>query len=148
MLQKAEDERLAKQKKEQDAEAERLRFKEVALKAQEKAVQMEKDRIAKVDADLKAAKEAKIQAAKDAEYLAKHQAKEAAEAEERARAEAARQEALLPDKEKLLLYADKIRELTAANLDVKSEDARGLFHITLNKIMAVENNFRAAIEVL
>jgi len=99
---KAEDARLAKQKKEQDAERERLEKIQADLNAQSKAIQDEKNRIAQDAADKQAAENAKIQAAKDAEALAKHQAKEAAEAEEKVKIEAARQEALKPDKEKLI----------------------------------------------
>jgi len=137
MLQKAEDERLAKQKKEQDAEAERLRFKEVALKAQEKAVQMEKDRIAKVDADLKAAKEAKIQAAQDAEDLAKHQAKEAAEAEEKAKGEAERREALRPDKEKVLEWLNAIEDSVDQSVDVENEEVEKFIGNTADLLYAL-----------
>ena len=167
---KAEEERLEKQRKEQEAEAARLAkireeqeaeqaAREAELKkqadelaAKEKAIQDEKDRIAKEEADKKAAEEAKIQAEKAVKERAEREAKEAAEKEKREKEEAARQEALKPDKEKLLKFADDINEwgggYTAEKFLMKSEDAQLLFNYVLQKIQDLEDDFRERIEKL
>lgn len=59
-----------------------------------------------------------------------------------------RLEELAPDKEKLLLYADRIRELTAGKISVQSEEAKALFFGVINDIADVEDNFRARIDLL
>ena len=87
--------------------------------------------------DEEAAKAKAEQDAKDAEEKVKREAEALTKAE-----------AMKPDREKLIMFADKINHLSANNLDVKSDEARELFHITLHKIMDVEKNFRSAIEVL
>ena len=99
---KAEDERLAKQKAEQDKIAADLKRQQDELAAQQKAIQDEKDRIAKEAADKQAAENARLKAELEAKEKAEREAKEKAEAEEKARAEAERQAALKPDKEKLI----------------------------------------------
>lgn len=156
---KAEEERLAKQKAEQDAKEAELKKQadELAAKEREEREKFETEqrKLAEekgaFEAEKRAEQEAKERAEREAREVkerAEREAKEKAEKEKREAEEKKRQKALLPDKEKLLLFADEIRNLTANNLDVKSEEARELFHITLHKIMEVEKNFRAAIEVL
>jgi len=99
---KAEDERLAKQKAEQDKIAADLKRQQDELAAQTKALQDEKDRIAKEASDKQAAENARLKAELEAKEKAEREAKEKAEAEEKARVEAERQESLKPDKEKLI----------------------------------------------
>jgi len=138
---KAESERLEKERVAQDAERERLEkiaadlaaadkvrqaeldAKQADLDAQTKALEDEKNRLAKAEADKKAAKEAEIQAAKDAEDLAKHQAKEAAEAEEKAKVKAERQEMLKPDKEKIENWFEQINKAINDYPKVNDEEA-------------------------
>jgi len=146
---KAEDERLKKERAAQDAERERLEKIQADLAAQQKAIDDEKDRIAKDAADKQAAENAKIQAAKDAEDLAKFQAEEAAEAEERAKAEAARQEALKPDKEKLHDYAGAVLTTMAQNSPkVNDEVAHSAMAIFMNDLNNLVVKFQRAIEEL
>ena len=125
---KAEEDRLAKIKADQEAELEAQRQKladekakqDAELKAQQdkidaenKKIQDEKDRLAKIEADRIAKEESDRKAKEDAERAEK----EKAENEARAKAEAARMEALKPDKEKatdffegLKLYFDSVPE--------------------------------------
>jgi len=120
---KAEDERLKKERAAQDAERERLEKIQADLNAQARAIQDEKDRLAKAESDKKAAEEAEVQAKKDAEDLAKHQAKEKVEEEENAKAEAARQEALKPDKEKIENWFEQINKAINDYPKVNDEQA-------------------------
>ena len=147
---KAEEERLAKQKADQDAEAARLagiksaqeadqaareaanKVREDEIAAKEKKVRDEQDRIAKVEADKKAAEEAKIQAKIDARELLERQAKEKADKEKRAAEEVARQEALKPDKKKLLEWLQTV-SIAVINCPAKLKD-EGMFNKSLDLI--------------
>lgn len=174
---KAENERLEKIRKEQEAEAarlEKIRLEDEAkrkaegdrlakqkteLETQAKAIQDEKDRIEREkvadrrrkereEFERKAKEEAKIQAEKDAREKADREAKEKAAKEEAEAEEKKRQEELKPDVEKLLMFADRIREMTAGNLSVKSREARNLFDRTIQSISMIEVDFREQIEEL
>ena len=144
---KAEDERLAKQKADQDAKEAELKKQADDLAAQQKAIDDERARIAKAEADKKAAKEAKIQAAKDAEDLAKHQAQEAAEAEEKAKVEAARQEALIPDIDKLEDFANYLQEAIEYP-ELKSDEAKEILKGARKQIYDIGNEIFVSIEGL
>jgi len=144
---KAEDERLAKQKADQDAKEAELKKQADNLAAQQKAIDDERARIAKAEADKKAAEEAKIQAAKDAEDLAKHQAKEAAEAEEKAKVEAARQEALIPDIDKLEDFANYLQEAIEYP-ELKSDEAKEILKGARKQIYDIGNEIFVSIEGL
>ena len=147
---KEEEDRLAKQKADQDAEAARLagiqaaqeaeqtareaanKVREDEIAAKEKKVRDEQDRIAKVEADKKAAEEAKIQAKIDARELLERQAKEKADKEKRAAEEVARQEALKPDKKKLLEWLKTV-SIAVDNCPAKLKD-EGMFNKSLGLI--------------
>lgn len=105
----AEAIKLAKQKADQEVEAERLAKQKAELEAEAKAIQDEKDRLERIEFEQKAAEEAKIKAEQDAKDKALRKAKEAEENEIRVAEEAKRQEALKPDKEKLM---DWLKRLT------------------------------------
>ena len=156
---KAEAERLEAVRKEQEAEAARLKALNDKIIAEQKAAQD------KIDASRKAleaekdaerdrvyreglARTAKEKAEKDVRERAEREAIKKIEAERKAKEEAERQEALKPDREKLLLYADKISGLTASNLSVVSDEARAIFHATLHNIMTIEKRLRQQIEEL
>ncbi len=170
---KAEQLRLEEEKKAKEAEEKKLADERVEIekvkeeqaaiaKAQEgkeKALQAEKDKLEankkaeeerknREAFEKKAAADAKIQAEKDAEEKVERELKEKKEFEEKEVAEKARIEALKPDKEKLLMFADKIQDLKAYNLSVVSPKARGLFHDTLDAIISVEERLRAKIDRL
>jgi len=78
---------------------------EAALEADKKA---EADRVAKI----KLEEEAKTKAEKEAKEKVAKEAREKEETEERAAVEKARQEALRPDKERLLLFLEEVHNLS------------------------------------
>ena len=147
---RAEDAQLEKIRKDQEAEAARLagiqaaqeaeqtareaanKVREDEIAAKEKKVRDEQDRIAKVEADKKAAEEAKIQAKIDARELLERQAKEKADKEKRAAEEVARQEALKPDKKKLLEWLKTV-SIAVDNCPAKLKD-EGMFNKSLGLI--------------
>lgn len=117
---KVEEDRLAKIKADQEAELEAQRQKladdkakqDAELKAQQdkidaenKKIQDEKDRLAKIEADKLAKEESERKAKEDAERAEK----ERIEADERAKAEAARMEELKPDLEKAIDYFKSVK---------------------------------------
>ena len=117
--QRAEQERIAAEQTEkeeafrveQDRIAKEQADKEDAIKEKEDALAAEKQTIEndkKIDA---AKKEAAAQATKEAEEKAKREAEEKEEADRKAKEEAARQEALKPDKEKILVYVNELQHV-------------------------------------
>ena len=146
---RAEIERI---KKEQEAKAKEQEEKEKALQAEKDKIETDKkaeeERKNREAFEKQAAINAKLKAEKDAKEKAEGEAIELKKKEEVKIVEKARLEALKPDKEKLLIFADKIKDLTAYNLSVKSPEARDLFHDTLGAIMSVEERLRAKIDRL
>jgi len=138
---KAEAERQEAVRKEQDAKAAALKVAHDKLVAAEKAIQDKKDREA---LEKRLEEEATAKAEKEAQEEAEWQA----DLKRNTEIEAQRQKELLPDKEKLLLFADEIKDLTAGNLSVESEGARELFHDVLGELANVEALLRAQIEEL
>jgi len=147
---KAESERLEKVRKEQEAEAAKLKAAEdkidaekTALEAEKKAEQERKDREA---FEAKAKEEARIQAQKEAEEIAKERMareraqieREAREAKEKAEAEAAekaRQEALRPDKDKIITWARELNQrLLDMSPDLSSPEAKKIIAEAEGKI--------------
>lgn len=156
---KAESERLEKLAKEQAIEAERLKKIQADIDAKEKALKDEQDKLeakkkaeqARKDLEIlekKLAVEAKEKAEKDEIERAAREAKELKEKEETEAAEKIRQEALLPDKTKLLNFADMIHVLTAGNFDLKTKKAQSLYSHILTNISILEADFRKEIEKL
>jgi len=155
----AEEKKLAEEraeiekiKIEQEARAKAQTEREEALKRQEKAIEDAKrkeiERQEQIAWREREAERLRILAEADAaEKIAKaiEDARIAAEEAETARLLMAE---LAPDKEKLLMYADKIQDLTAGNLNVKSKKARALFSETVATIMGIETIFRAKIRKL
>lgn len=117
---KAEEDRLAKIKADQEAELEAERKKiadqkakqdadlaeqQAKIDAENKKLQDEKDRLEKIESD----RIAKEKAEQDAKNEAERKAKEAAENEARAKAEAERLELLKPEKQKVVEYLESIK---------------------------------------
>ena len=163
-----EEERLAREAEEKRMAAERAELEKLRAEQAEREAKIRADQ-EKIDAEKRAIEEAKrkeqerkdreafekqaienarIAAEKAAKEKAERDAREKAEAEARAKAEAERQAALLPDKEKLLLFSDKIHALSENNLDVKSKAARDLFHGVLASLENINSNFKRLIERL
>jgi hypothetical protein len=122
----AEEERIAKEKAERE-ENERIRIEnEKLLKEKAEAERVEKEKEEKRQAELaeeRAIAQAKVEAEekkrKEAEEKLEEirreeeKAKEKAEAEKKALEEKARQEALAPEKDKLMAYIEQIKSLSA-----------------------------------
>ena len=157
-----EIERLEKERLEREAEAKRLADERAELdkikaeqEAERKRLKEEQDKIdaekrkaERIAFEKQALENARIAAEKATKEKADREAAEKVEAERRAKEEAERQAALLPDKEKLLMFSDKIHALGENNLDVKSKEARNLFHGVLLEIENINENFKKKIERL
>lgn len=157
--QEAEADRLKKLLKEQQAEADRLTKIQADIDAKERALKDEEKRLSRIGFERKAEEKAKIQAEKDAAIKAEKdaiEAKEKAEREtqrkiEKKKAEEAERMRLLelaPDKDKLILFADRIQNLTAEKINLKSKEAQSLFGYTVSNILILETDFRKEIERL
>ena len=138
---RAEEERLAKIRAEQEAkerefaEAHRkLREESERIEAEKKRIEAEKQRLIEEDAAKKAAEDrakelekAKAEAAEKAKIEAEERAKRDAEQKERdrieAEEEAKHQEELKPDKEKLLSFADTIKNIPIPSVKHKNAKA-------------------------
>ncbi len=156
---KAESARLEKLAKEQAIEADRLKKVQDDIDAKAKALKDEQD---KLEADKKAEQErkdrevfekqaaerARIQAEKDTIEKAKRENREAKKREEAEAVEKARQAELLPDKTKLLNFADLIHILASGNFSMKSVEAQALYAATLCTISDLETTLRKEIEEL
>lgn len=156
---KIEAERLAKQRAEQEAIAkaqaeEHRKLKEAGdkLNAEKKA---EADRIARAqweeNARIKAEKEAREKVEREEKERKTREeaaAKAKAEREVKEAAKKARQEALRPDKEKLIMFADKVFALAENNLSVESKEARRIFHEALDEIMSISKKIKKEAEGL
>jgi len=143
VAERAEIERI---RSEQEAIARAQTEREEALKAQEKDIEDAK-RAETARKELEAlekrlATEAKIQAEADAKAKIEREAREKKEKDEAEAAEKARQLELAPDKEKLLLFADKIQTLTEGNLSLKSKKAKRVFSDTLKAILGAAEYIR------
>jgi len=128
---KADEDRLAKIKADQEAEleAERKKFakekgeQDAAMKEQQakidaenKKLQDEKDRLAKIESD----RIAKEKAEQDAKAEEDRKAKEEADAEKKAKAEAARLDALKPEKQKAVEFLQSL-QYTIADPEINDE---------------------------
>jgi len=144
---KAENERLAKQKEEQDKIAADLKRQRDEIAAQQKAIQDEKDRIAREEQAKKNAEEAKIKAEAEAKAKIEREAKEAEEKQIAAEKEARRQEALRPDKEKIQawLMDIELKWLNKYPADV-SEEAAQFIAVIRDEFAAHILDFRKELE--
>jgi len=154
---KAENERLEKVRKEQEAEAAKLA--EAQRKIDEANAKLEADKKALADEkkaeqerkdretfEAQAKENARIQAEKDAKGKAEREVREAKERVEQEAAEKARAEALRPDKEKLLAWASDLLNMVHPN--VKSEVALDIVGKTMGIIyQAAKDLNRAAREM-
>lgn len=145
---KAEEALLAEERKKQEEEAAKIRLEQEKIEAEKKKIAEEKARIEREEFERKAKEDAKIKAEKDAKEKAEREEQERTAQESAVAAEKERQAALLPDKEKLFLFADEIQKVTAKNLSVKSKAARILFEEVVKLIMDLEEDFRDKIESL
>lgn len=146
---KAEADRLEKVRKEQEAEAARLKNIADIQAAAQKAIDDEK---AKIEAEKKAEQERKdreeferkakenahIQAEKDAKEKAEREAKAKADKEAAEVAEKARIEKLRPDKEKLIDFAEQLTDFAAWEFD--SLAAQVISDNAVNKIKIIGHN--------
>jgi len=139
-------------KAEQEARARAITEKEASLILEREAIEDAK-RAETARKELEAlekrlAEEAKIKAEKDAKEKVEREAREKIIREEAATAEKARLEELAPDKDRLLMFADKIHDFTIGELNVKSQKARILYGETIGAIQAVEATLRLEIKEL
>jgi colicin import membrane protein len=118
---KIEQERLAKQKAEQeeaqrkiDEENRKVREAQEKLEAERKA---EKERQERAEFEHRAQEEAKVRAEAEAREKVEREAKQEAERIEKERIEKERKAAMAPDKEKLLTFADEIAAVKTPVLD-------------------------------
>lgn len=123
-------------KQQADLEAEKAK-----IEAEKKADQERRDRE-------EFERQAKIRAEQEAKAKAEREAMEAEEKRLVEEAEKASKMALAPDKDKLLIFADKIHELTENDLSVKSPEARALKDTVIGQILWTEKEFRTEIERL
>lgn len=116
----AEADRLRKIRVEQEAEAAKQATERAKLEAEKKALEdakrAEQERKDREEFEKRAKEEARIQAEKDAKEKAEREVRETKAREEKEAAEKARAEALKPDKEKLVAWANKILDITLPKL--------------------------------
>jgi len=139
-----EAERIARQAEldrkqgEQDKRDRTLQDKEDALKRQSDAIEKEKrdmeEKKNREAFEKQAIENARIQAEKDAAAKVEREKREAErEAEEKAALEqlqadiAARKAALLPDKEKLIAWAEAVEKAVPVSVELTSKEAKGIF---------------------
>jgi hypothetical protein len=155
----AEEKRLAEERAEQEKRAADLREKEAALKAEQdkieaarKAIEDEKRKAQeekeRAEFEAMAKEEARIQAEKEAKEAAEREAAEKAEAERRAKEEAARQEALRPDKEKLISFADEVCDLAGRDFNIASVEATDIAETATQGLWLIERKLRDQIKDL
>jgi hypothetical protein len=130
-LEKAKAEESAKRKAEED----RLAAERAKLEAERRAVEKARQEQEHKEAVAKAAKEAAERAEREAKERAEREAREKAESEQRAKEEAARQEALRPDKDKLVAYAQAL--LAVIQPGLFSDSANAIFAEAYKRIEAV-----------
>lgn len=133
-----------------DDENRKIDEKAAALAKKERKVEKEKkaeaDRKAREKFKKEAADKAKIQAEKDAKEKAEREARDKKEADEAAAAEEERQEALKPDKEKLIDFAERLRTVQKPGLnDVKADSILSNIIEELRKLL---NKLYADVEEL
>jgi hypothetical protein len=149
---KAEAERLEKQRKEQEAaqakinaENKRIADEKAALEREKKEAQEKKDR---EEREAKIREEERARAEKEAKEKVEREAREKEERERKEAEEKTKAEALKPDKDKLLMFAEKVFQLAGGNLDVKSKEARAIFHDAIAGIMEVSKKIKERAEAL
>ena len=142
-IERAEIERI---KAEQEVRAKEQAEREEALKAQERAVEDAKrkeiERQEQIAWQAHESERLRILAEADAAEKIEREAREKREREQSELAEQKRQAELAPDKEKLLLFADKIQALTEGNLSLKSKKARSVFSDTIKAILGAAEYIR------
>lgn len=133
---KAEAIRLEKIRKEQEAEAKRIKAERDAIEAEKKALEdakrAEKERQERAEFERKVKEEAKAMAEVEAREKVEREAKLKAEAEEKERAEKARQDALMPDKKKIITYVNGL--LDHPRPEIKEQSAAILFESAISAI--------------
>lgn len=129
---KAENERLAKQKAEQDAKEADLKRQQDELAAQQKAIDDEKDRLEREAIKKQVAENIRIQAEQDRKDKEALEAKEAEERELRAKDEEERRIALLPDKEHLKHWIQAFQLPPAPK--VESEAVHEIYRVGAERI--------------
>ena len=126
------EEEQAKKDKEVAEKEDALRSEREAFEREKREAEEKKNR----EAFEKQAKEdARIQAEKDAKEKIEREAKEAKEKEDAEKAEVARQEALKPDREKMLEVAKAFRNFPFP--EVQSEEAKNAFGMVKNDLTSM-----------
>ena len=130
-LRAEQSEREAKIRAEQEAKEAAIREAQEKIETEKRAIEYAnrkaQERVEREAFEKKAREEAQIAAEKAAKEKAERDAKEKAETEARAKAEAERQAALLPDKEKLIAWVGRFREIPDPALS--SKDAKEVWRI-------------------
>jgi len=145
----AEDARIAAEKaenvrirEEQEAKAKALQEKEDALEAERLKLEAEKkaeiERKNREVFEKEAEEKAKIQAETYMKEKVEREAKEKAEREEAEKTEVARQEALKPDRDKLIDFAKRITEIWPP--EVESETAKRIINVAQRQLIQVSDN--------
>lgn len=144
----AEAARLKEQKAVQDRIDKEQKKQEAALKAE--ADKIEADRLALAEEKRleDAKKEAAEQARQDEKDRAEREKKETEERDRRAKEEKARQAALLPDKEKLLAYAEALDNRPIATPSLKDKKAEAIMIEALDQIHNVAEFIRCEVKDL
>ena len=145
-IERAEIEKI---KIEQEARAKAQAEREDALKRQERAIEeakrKEQERIEREAFEKQAIENARIKAEADAKAKAEREAREKAEKEEAEKAEKRRLLEIAPDKDKLIVFANQLQDLTVKDLSLKSKKAQTLYNTTQEGLAAVIAGLRTKI---
>jgi len=144
--------------KEKALRIEREKFEKEKKKAQEVKERAELEAKEKIEREKREAREAEAKAElerytkakdeKEAKEKIEREAKELKEREEAEKAEAARQEALKPDKEKLITFAEKILQLTETEISVSNEGAVRIFSNAIDGLLETAKYINEEAEVM
>lgn len=148
-LEKVRGEQIAKEAELAKIQAD-LAIKEKILEDERQAIEnakwaaIEKQKREKFEIEMK--EKAHIEAQADAKEKVEREAREKIAREEAEIKKTARKAALAPDKDKLLIFADQTRDLTAGKLTLKSKEAKVMFGVVVRDIMKIEDAFRLEID--
>lgn len=144
----AEEARLAEQRTEQDRIAKEQAEKEAENQAENDRLEAERQAIEN-DKKIEAAKKEEAERVRIEEReRIQREAEEKAEDERKAKEEEARQEALKPDKEKLLAYADALGNRPLATPSLKDKKAQAIMIEALDMFLKVADFIRCEVEAM
>jgi len=142
---KEEAARLAEERRTQEEEVRKLREQQEAIEDEKQKLREERERLEREEFERKARKEARIKAEQEAKERAEREAREKAEREARQAAQKARREALLPDKQKVWNYFDRLLEIPEPEV---SEDVYSLLKFFAGELAELMNKVRIELEEL